>query len=109
MNGSPPARPDYSILSAFEGPIVRPRASFLYLCGLVLVSVTMVLLVLSYFVLIALVSWSVYYHAAHNGTWGNAAGHSPRLALLMVVVYLTPLIMGLVVVFFILKPIFAGR
>ena len=62
-----------AILNAFEAPIARPRTSFLYQCGLVLVAVTMVLLVLAYIALIGLVAYWVYYHGVHHWSWVASA------------------------------------
>src|SRR5581483_3330711 len=107
MTGHP--QRDYSILNAFEGPIARPRVSFLYQCGLVLVAVTMVLLVLAYLALIALVAYGVFYHAVHHGFWVTEIGSRGRGFILMLLAYLAPLVMGTVVGFFMFKPIFARQ
>jgi hypothetical protein len=58
--------PDYSILNNFQGQIVRPRTSFFYLVGLVLVAGTMLLLPLIYVALVGFVGYLVYYHAVHH-------------------------------------------
>jgi hypothetical protein len=44
--------PDYSILSGFQGQIVRPKTSIFYHVGLVLVAATMLLLPLIYFAMV---------------------------------------------------------
>jgi Zn-dependent protease with chaperone function len=103
------AEPDYSILSAFQGPITRPKTSIFYHGGLLLVAATMLLLPLIYLAMVGLVAYAVYYHAFHN--WhaimdfdGSGGGVVFRF-----IIYFVPLIAGVVVVFFMFKPLLAGR
>ncbi len=104
--------PDYSILAALDQKIPRPRTSFFYQCGLLLVTVTMVLLPLIYMAFVGSVAWLVYHHAIHNWgpimDWGGFTGGG-RVMILKFLVYFTPLLAGLVVLFFLFKPIFARR
>lgn len=111
MTGAAPSQPDYSILSAFQ-PIARPpRTSVLYHLGLLLVTVTMLLLPLIYLALVGAAAYGVYYHAVHH--WGPIMNFgrvtSGRVMLLKFLFYAVPLFVGAVVVFFMFKPLFAGR
>lgn len=107
-----PADPDYSILSGFQGQINRPKTSIFYHVGLVLVAGTMLLLPLVYMAMVGAVGYAVYYHAFHN--WGpimdlggfNGGG---RFMIVKFLIYFTPLAAGVVVVFFMFKPLLAGR
>jgi hypothetical protein len=111
MAGSAPENPDYSILSGFEGPIAPPKTSFFYHCGLVLVAMTMVLLLLLYVAIVAAAAYAVYHHAVYD--WKPIMGFGDigggRIMILKFLVYITPLLAGIVVVFFMFKPIFARR
>jgi Zn-dependent protease with chaperone function len=110
MSGHPPSAPDYSILSAIQPIAAPPRTSLLYQFNLLLVAVVMVLLPLIYCALVGLAAYGVYYHAVHHAGWITGMGaRSGRLAFGMVIIYLIPLVVGAVVVFFMIKPIFAGR
>ena len=110
MTGQPATSPDYSILSAFQPVVARPRSSVLYQISLLLVTVTMLLLPLIYLSLVGAAVYGVYYHAVHNWTpimtFGNVGG---RIMAFKFLFYIVPLFVGAVVVFFMFKPIFAGR
>jgi hypothetical protein len=106
-----------SPLHAFEGDIRRPRTSFLYQIGLLVVAGAMVLLPIIYIGLIALATYGVYYHAVHHFQpimdWGSDSRIGGRTGIyfwiLKVFIYGGPLFIGAVVVFFMIKPLFAGR
>src|ERR1043166_4319370 len=102
-----PSAPE--ILAAFRGPVRRTRVSFLYQLGLMLVSVMMVLLPLVYLAMIAAAGWGVYLYATHFTFLLSSARGGGRLYLLKLLVYLTPLFIGCVLVFFMIKPLFARR
>jgi len=81
----------------------RPESvSLLYKLGLAAVAFVMVLLPIIYLGIIVLVAWGVYEHALH-----------PRYQLgggiLALLGYLAPIIVGGVLVFFMIKPLFARR
>ncbi len=111
MTGQPASSPDYSILSAFQPVVARPRSSILYQFSLLLVTLTMLILPLIYFALVGAAVYGVYYHATHN--WGVIMGfggiRSGRIMFFKFLCYIVPLFVGAVVVFFMFKPIFAGR
>ena len=100
---------DYSILSGFQGQIVRPRTSVFYHIGLLLVAVTMLLLPLVYIALVGLVAFAIFYHAVHNFGPIMSMGGSGSIILFKLIIYFGPLLAGIVVVFFMFKPLLAGR
>lgn len=91
--------------SAFMGSPRRP--SLLYQLGLVLVTVAMLILPLIYIGLTALVAWEVYYFATHQFleilNWRGGVG------VVKLVMAFTPLLVGIVVVIFLVKPLFARQ
>lgn len=95
------------IASAFQGNVPKTRVSIFYQLGLIIVAVTMIILPLVYFALIGLAGWGVYWWATH-GTFlfSHVRGRTAVLAFLL---YLTPLLAGVVVVFFMFKPLLARR
>lgn len=105
------ADPDYSILSAFQGPITRPKTSVFYHAGLLFVAATMLLLPLIYLAMIGAVAYAVYYHAVHHWHPIMDAGdfNTGHILILKFLIYFTPLAAGGIVVFFMFKPILAGR
>lgn len=110
MNGHPPTAPDYSILSAIQPIARRPKTSILYQLNLLVVAIVMVLLPLIYFALVGLAAYGVYYHAVHHSHWFTTYGsRAGRAIILLFLAYIIPLIVGAVIVFFMIKPIFAGR
>ncbi len=110
MNGHPPTAPDYSILSAIQPIASRPKTSILYQINLLIVAVVMVLLPLIYFALVGVAAYGVYYHAAHHSHWFTTYGsRAGRAVIFLFLAYIIPIIVGAVIVFFMIKPIFAGR
>lgn len=101
------------IMQAFEGDIEPVTPTILYrLCAL-LVSVVMILLPLIYLGIIGLVIWSVYFHAIHSVSLFEAAnsGTSTRNRgkgmVAMALVYLAPIVVGVILIIFMLKPLFS--
>jgi len=111
MTGQPASRPDYSILSAFQPVAARPRSSLRYQLSVVLVAITTLILPPIYFALVGVVAYGVYYHATHHwhAIMGFGGAGSLFFLLLKFLCYFAPLFIGGVVVFFLFKPIFAGR
>jgi len=103
--------PDYSILNNFQGQIVRPRTSIFYLAGLVLVTGTMLLLPLIYLAMVGCLAYALYYHAVYHFkpimAWSEVNAGAVILAKLLI--YFLPLFAGGVVLFFMFKPLLAGR
>ena len=93
------------IQAAFTGEIAPVRVNATYRLGVLLVSIVMVLLPLIYVALIGLVCYGVYYHMVnHIGMVGAVRG---RGAILTLLAYLAPLIVGAISIFFMIKPLFA--
>jgi len=95
----------HSPLEAFTADIRRPRLSPLYTIGLAVVAFAMVLLPAIYLALIVLTGWGVLYHLTHNGWIMSGSGGG----FIKLILYLGPAVAGGILVFFMLKPLFARR
>ncbi|MFO1488810.1 MAG: M48 family metalloprotease [Verrucomicrobiota bacterium] len=102
---------DYSFLAALNQPVPRNKTGVGYFLCLVLVTFTMLLLPVIYLGFIVGLSWAVYHHAFHNfGPIMHLGGFSGgRLMIVKLLIYVAPLLAGVVVVFFMFKPLLAGR
>lgn len=112
LNAPPPARDQPSaaeLVGAFEGTIVRTRVSIFYQVGLVLVSLLMVLLPLVYVAMIGAAAWGVYEYATHFLFLVQGMRGGIYFYLFKLVLYIAPLFAGGVLVFFMIKPLFARR
>ncbi len=96
------------LLALFTGPVKKTRVSFLYQFGLLFVSVFMLLLPVLYLALIALATWGVYLWAT-LGTFLLSGRGGAKLMILKALLYAAPLFAGVVLVFFMVKPLFARR
>ncbi|MFK7779201.1 MAG: M48 family metallopeptidase [Gimesia sp.] len=101
------------IMQAFEGNIEPVSPTMLYrLCAL-LVSIVMILLPLIYLGIIGLVIWGVYFHAVHSVslfevTNSSSSGRNRgRGMIVMALVYLAPIVVGVILIIFMLKPLFS--
>ena len=98
------------VLDAFEGSIERVEIPSLYRLAVFLVAGAMMLLPVAYLCIIALAAYGVYYHATENLAilqYGTGSG-SGRVWLWKVVVgYIGPLFAGVMVAFFMIKPLFS--
>jgi Zn-dependent protease with chaperone function len=97
------------LVEAFDGSVARTRVSPFYQVGLVLVTVMMILLPLAYLALIAATIYGVYAYATHFVFLLHSVRGGVRLYLVKLVLYFTPLFAGTVLVFFMVKPLFARR
>jgi len=91
------------ILAAFDGEVPRVRTALGYRLGIVLVTFALLLLPVVYLLLIGGVGYLVYWHATHNLT--SIASLHNLWALLFG--YGGPLVAGVVLIFFMIKPLFA--
>ena len=96
--------PGPSPLASFTGGTTLSRPSVPYRLGLAVVALLMVLLPAIYVGLILLAGWAVWYHAT-NGLFILQRGGS-WFGLLL---YLGPIVVGLTLIAFIVKPLFAKR
>jgi predicted Zn finger-like uncharacterized protein len=93
------------ILEAFDGDVPPARTATVYRVALVFVATAMLLLPALYVALIAAVGYLLFYHATENLTEVARA----RSMWAIVLVYCGPLIAGSVLLFFLIKPLFAPR
>ncbi len=97
-----------SLHEAFLGPVSRTPVSLFYKLGLLIVAMAMVTLPLIYLGLVAAAGWSVYWWATHF-TFLLHSSRSGRAVIFLFLAYATPLFVGSVLVFFMVKPLFARR
>src|SRR6267142_839397 len=96
------------LLAAFTNSIRRTRASFFYQINLILVTLIMLILPVVYVGMIVAAAWGVYLFATHfTFLLGGLGG--PRIWFFKLVLYVAPLLTGLVLIFFMIKPLFARR
>jgi Zn-dependent protease with chaperone function len=93
-------------LDGLRGSIAPPAISPLYRLGLAAVLVLLVLLPLIYFALIGGVAWLTWLHATQNATMLSGPGRGARGRLLL---YLAPIVAGVLMLLFMIKPILARR
>jgi hypothetical protein len=96
------------LLAAFNGTVPRTPVSLLYRLGLLIVALTMIVLPIVYVGFIAAAGFAVHYWATHF-TFLLGGGGGGRLMILKFLAYATPLVIGVVVVFFMIKPLLARR
>lgn len=93
------------VLAGFHGQIERVPTTPLYKLGIVLTALFMVLLPLIYIAIIGLVCLLVWWHLTNNHFIVGAV--RGRAALLSLLAYLAPAIVGGIMIAFMTKPIFA--
>ncbi len=92
------------ILGAFKGDIAPVRVSLAYRFVTLIVSAVMLLLPLIYIGIIAGFAYGVYYHAVNNtGMLSIVRG---RGAVLMFLLYASPILVGPIAILFMIKPLF---
>ncbi|MDA0657689.1 MAG: M48 family metallopeptidase [Planctomycetota bacterium] len=92
-------------IQRFDGQIPKVRTSLTYLLGSWIVCAFMILLPCVYLGLIGLVIFGVYYHLTHHiGMLGMVRGRGVLIAMAL---YATPLVAGVVLVGFMIKPLVA--
>ena len=110
---APPApsnRPSAAeLLAGFNGTVRRTSTSFFYHVSLMLVSVVMVLLPVVYLGFIVAAGWGLYFFATHCASLLTPMRGGGRVYILQLLLYVGPLFIGLVLLFFMVKPLFAGR
>ena len=106
--GPSPAQLRQQVLAGFRGEIQRVTVSSAYRLGIALTALFMVLLPLIYVSLIGLAIYGVYYHLTHSHVMFEHV-RGGRVAVFAFLVYLAPLAVGAILIFFMVKPLFAGR
>ncbi len=109
IDDSPSKVSAVGILNAFAGGINKPSTGFLYQLGLFLVAVVMLLLPVIYLALVGLAGWGVYFYATHFTFLLKSSVGGVRLYFLKLMLYICPLFVGSILVFFLVKPLFARR
>lgn len=105
--GPSPVQIRQQVLAGFRGEIQRIAVSSSYRLGIALTALFMVLLPLIYVSLIGLAIFGVYWHLTHSYVmFEHVRG---RAAIFAFLVYLAPLVIGAIMIFFMIKPLFAGR
>ena len=97
-----------SLQAMLSGKTIKTgRVSLLYRINILVTSFVMLLLPIAYLCMIAAVCYAVYYHTVnHVGMMGAVRG---RGVILMAIAYAAPILGGIVLVFFMLKPLLARR
>ena len=90
------------MLEAFQGNIEPVKTPVSYRLGILLVALVMVILPVIYLGIIVCVGCAVYYHAVHDTAIVTAV--RGRFAVLALLVYLAPMIIGGILVLFMFKP-----
>jgi hypothetical protein len=96
-----------TVLAGFQGKLKWHGTSFFYQIGLLLVTALIVLLPLLYIAFIGATAWGVYWWGRNFVFLLGGDFHGVHLYLAKVLLYCTPLFAGIVVVFFMLKPLLA--
>jgi Zn-dependent protease with chaperone function len=100
------ARPLESLPFSFAGPIAVTRLSWAYRFGLLVVVLVLLLLPLAYLAVIALAGAGVWWHVTRHIGWLQDTDSNIQWRALA---YGAPALAGMVVTFFMIKPLFAGR
>lgn len=87
------------ILELFEGTFARPQLPVRYQFALIAASAAMVVLPLIYLGITVLAGWLVYLQATNGVYFGRG--------IWAIITYLTPIVAGVILVFFMVKPLFA--
>lgn len=95
---------DEEILGVLEGEVRTSRFSVFYLAGLLIVAVAMITLPVIYVGLIIGVGYAMYLHATHSVAIFDSSLGGGRWRVL---VYIAPFIIGVVLIAFMIKPLFA--
>jgi Zn-dependent protease with chaperone function len=93
--------------AAMTGTVSRRRVSVFYQLGLLIVAIFMVLLPVTYLAFVGCVAYATYWYGVHaialfSGITGGIYG-----LIIKVLLYLGPLVGGIIAVFFMFKPILA--
>lgn len=95
------------VLNSIQGEIPRVRTSIVYQVAIILVAAAVLVLPVLYVSLIACAGWGVYWHATENTAIASMG--SGRGRIVAVILYIAPIFAGVVLVLFMLKPLFASH
>ncbi|EAQ77226.1 M48 family metalloprotease [Blastopirellula marina] len=91
-----------AVMGAFQGDFERPETKPFYVLGAAIVSVVMIALPMVYLSIIGLIGYGVYLHLTINARGILASVGDIGFAL-----YMLPVIIAVVAIFFLIKPLFA--
>ncbi len=94
--------------TAFDGRLEPVKTSLLYRLGILAVFCASVLLPVVYLAIIALAASGVWWYARHAAIMFSFV-RSPRLLIVLLVVYVGPLFAGTMLVIFMVLPLFWAR
>lgn len=97
------------LTQGFSGQIRPIRPSFFYLIGLFLTATLMVLLPIAYLAIIAGIGYAVYWHATSHANWISSGSNGFGSVRFKLIAFVGPIICGLVLLFFMIKPLLARR
>lgn len=98
------------LVAAFDHPIPQYGLSAFYKFALTLAAMLVVMLPLVYIAIMALVGYGVYYHAVnHTGLLTVTGTRYVRARVALFFLYLAPIVGGVLVIGFMLKPFLAPR
>ena len=104
------------MFASFTSPAIQPvPVAWSYRIGIALTSLFMIMLPLIYLGMIVGVGWLIYYHATNHTGMMSAASqatsgrNSGRAVIFAFLAYLTPIIAGVVLILFMLKPLFSKQ
>jgi Zn-dependent protease with chaperone function len=103
--GAPPHLVLQEILQAFRGDIPPVRRTAAYHVGILLLTAAVLVLPALYLALVAAVAYLLYYHATAHLAVVSAMRNWWALLFL----YIGPLVVGAILLFFMVKPLFARR
>jgi Zn-dependent protease with chaperone function len=98
-----PTKKPAEILTAFRGEIDPVRPTLLYRLWILVVAAAMVMLPIVYLAMIGLACYGLYFHATRS----IVVFHGVRNARGAYLVYVAPLVAGIVLIAFMVKPLFA--
>ena len=109
---SDPASLEKELASAFEGGFKAVPTNFLYKVGMFFVALSMVILPLIYLAMVAAIGYALMYHVVNDvGIFKSIAEgkiHGRGSLMMVLLVYFGPIVIGLIGIFFMIKPLFAG-
>jgi Zn-dependent protease with chaperone function len=93
------------IRNAFHGDIEPVRRTASYGVGIVFVAIAMLVLPALYLLLVSGIAYLLYFHATSNGAAILRVRHWASILFL----YIAPIVIGVILLFFMVKPLFARR
>jgi len=105
----PPKERAGALVKLLETPVEPASLSAAYLFGIVLITIVMIVLILVYLAMIAGIGWGILYHLTeHQALLGGGGSTDGRVHVLAFLLYLFPPILGVILILFMLKPLFSS-